>query len=231
MKRNNPLQALYQTLSASFCVIVVVSNILSAKMVPLPFFGLIIPAGLITYPLTFLLSDLVTEVFGAKRARMMVYIALAMSLFSFALISLGLMLPAHEAAEQAAFQAVMGLSSLRIFSSLIAYLVSQLADIRLYSAIRKLTGPKMLWLRNNGSTCIAQLIDTVIIDLIVLWWGLGMPLEIVAPIMLFSYLYKTFFSIACTPLFYLLVFLAKNRSAKKQTAVKHLINEPIGSTL
>lgn len=196
---------IYQIIVASFSVIVVISNIISAKMVLLPFIGLAIPAGLITYPLTFLLSDLVTEVFGAKKATFMVYTALAMNLLSFGMIELAVLLPGDQA-EQQIFQAVLGLSGLRIFSSLISYVTSQLVDIQLYAWIKKWTGPRFLWLRNNGSTCISQIVDTVMIDLIFLWWGLGMPMAEVAPIMLFSFTYKAFFSVAMTPLFYLLVY-------------------------
>ena len=128
-------QVLYQTISASFCVIVVLSNILSAKMVILPFLAISIPAGLVTYPLTFLLSDLVTEIYGAKMAKMMVYIALGMNLLSFGIIQLGILLPTAGIEEQTAFDGVLGLSGLRIFSSLISYLTSQLVDIKLYAAI------------------------------------------------------------------------------------------------
>lgn len=202
-------QTIYQVICASFCVIVVISNILSAKMVALPFFALGIPAGLITYPLTFLLTDLVTEIFGVKKAKLMIYIALAMSLLSFGMIQLALLLPEREFDEQKAFQAVLGLSGLRIVSSLISYVVAQLIDIRLYAAIKKWAGSKSLWLCNNGSTCLSQIADTVIIDLVFLWWGLGMTMKEVAPIMFFSYAYKAFFSFACTPLFYFLVFLIR----------------------
>lgn len=205
---------LYQSLTAAFSVIVVMSNILSAKMVALPLLGLVVPAGLITYPITFLLSDLVTEVFGPRRAKMMVYIAFGMSLLSFGIIQIGLMLPSVNETEKM-FHAVLALSGLRIFSSLISYATSQLVDIQLYAAIKKWTGPKWLWLRNNGSTCAAQLVDTVMIDLIFLWWGLSMSMSDVLPIMLFSYAYKAFFSMACTPLFYLLVYLVKGRPEER----------------
>jgi uncharacterized integral membrane protein (TIGR00697 family) len=191
----------------------VLSNILSAKMIALPFLPLTIPAGLITYPLTFFLSDLVTEIFGAKRARLMVYIALMMNLFSFGIIQLGLFLPATTTEGQQAFQIILGLSGLRIFSSLISYITSQIIDIQLYAAIKRWTGPKFLWLRNNGSTCFSQLVDTVMIDIIFLWWGLGMSWNEVVPIMIFSYLYKAFFSIASTPLFYLSVFMMRKGKA------------------
>lgn len=200
---------IYQVICSSFSVIVVISNILSAKMIVLPFFPMNIPAGLVVYPITFLLSDLVTEIFGVKKARQMVYIALAMSLLSFMMIQLGLWLPGSDFEGEKAFQAILGLTTLRVFSSLISYFTSQLVDIQLYAAIKQWTGSKWLWLSNNGSTCISQIVDTVMIDLIFLWWGLGMTMAEVAPIMVFSYLYKASFSIACTPLFYLLVFLIR----------------------
>ncbi|MBA3239535.1 MAG: queuosine precursor transporter [Parachlamydiaceae bacterium] len=201
---------LYQIICAAFCVIVVISNIISAKMVQVPFMdGFIIPAGLITYPLTFLLSDFVTEIYDAKKAKLMVYIALGMNLLGFAIIQVTLLLPAATESEQMAFQAIMGLSGLRIFSSLISYLVAQIADIQIYAWIKKWTGPRFLWLRNNASTCISQIIDTVMIDIIYLYWGLGMEMKHVWPIMLFSFTYKIFFSVANTPFFYLLIYLAE----------------------
>jgi uncharacterized integral membrane protein (TIGR00697 family) len=205
------VQAFYQIICASFCVIVVISNILSAKMVSLPFLAMSIPAGLLTYPLTFLLSDLVTEIFGAKSAKLMVYIDLALSLLSFGMIQIALMLPGHGIGSPEAFQVVLGLSGLRVFSSIASYLTSQLVDIKLYAAIKQWTGPKFLWLRNNGSTCISQMVDTIMIDLIFLWWGLGMPMVDVVPIMIFSYVYKAFFSFATTPFFYFLVYLVQGK--------------------
>lgn len=211
---------IYQVICSSFSVIVVISNILSAKMILLPAFQLVIPAGLIIYPITFLLSDLVTEIFGAKQAKLMVYVAFAMSLLSCLIIQIGLLLPGSELEGQKAFQAVLGLTGLRVFSSLISYLTSQIVDIQLYAAIKQWTGPKWLWLRNNGSTCISQIVDTVMIDLIFLWWGLGMTMAEVAPIMVFSYLYKASFSIACTPIFYFLVYISefKNRDYSRAGA-------------
>lgn len=204
-------EIIYQVICSSFSVIVVISNILSAKMITLPLFFLNVPAGLIIYPITFLLSDLVTEIFGAKKAKLMVFIALAMSLLSVVVIQIGLMLPGTDLEEHWAFQAVLGLTGLRVLSSLISYLTSQVVDIQLYAAIKQWTGSKFLWLRNNASTCISQIVDTVMIDLIFLWWGLGMTIEEVVPIMIFSYLYKACFSIACTPLFYILVFILRGK--------------------
>lgn len=208
------MEKVYHAMSAVFCIIVVLSNIISAKMVMLPYVGFSIPAGLVTYPLTFLLSDLVTEFFGAQKAKFMVYIALGMNLLSFWIIEFALWLPTDTPDAQNAFRAVLGLSGLRIFSSLTAYAIAQLADIQLYALIKKWTGARFLWLRNNGSTCISQMIDTVAIDIIFLYWGLSMEMQQVLPTMIFSYVYKALFSVASTPLFYFCVFILQKHWKK-----------------
>lgn len=209
MMKSETSATLYQVISATFCVIVVVSNIISAKMITLPFMDFSIPAGLITYPLTFLLSDFVTEIYGAQKAKLMVYIALGMNILSFGIIQVALFLPTQIESDQIAFQTTLGLSGLRIFSSLTAYTLSQIVDIQIYALIKRWTGLPFLWLRNNASTCISQLVDTVVIDILFLYWGLGMEMSLVFPIMVFSFAYKAFFSVANTPLFYLCVYLAK----------------------
>ena len=205
---------LYNVICVTFSVMVLMSNIISAKMVALPFLDFSIPAGLVFYPITFLLSDLVTELFGVKRAKEMVYMALAMNLLSFAMIELTLILPTQNFEEQGAFRIVWGLSGLRIFASLTAYAIAQIADIYLYAWIKRWTGPRFLWLRNNASTCISQIIDTAAIDIIYLYWGLSMDIAQVLPIMIFSYTYKAFFSLASTPLFYYFVFSFNNKWIK-----------------
>ena len=203
-------QTLYLIANAAFCVIVVVSNIISAKLFSLPYFqNFSIPAGLITYPLTFLISDLVPEIYGDRKAKIMVYTALGMTILSYGIIQFALLLPSIDPENQHVFQSVLGLNGLIISASLIAYVLSQLLDIQLYSLIKQWTGCRFLWLRNNGSTLISQIVDTATVNIIHLYWGLGMEIGVVIQIMLFSYTYKSAFSVLNTPLFYLGVFLAK----------------------
>lgn len=209
------MEKIYHTISAAFCVIVVLSNIISAKMVALPYVNFSVPTGLLTYPLTFLLSGLVTEFFGIKKAQFMVYTALGMNLISLAIIELTLWLPADGPEVTTAFQLVLGLNSLRVFSSLLAYTIAQIADIQLYAAIKKWSGTRFLWLRNNGSTCLSQLIDTILIDVLFLYFGLHMGAQQVLPIMAFSYGYKVLFSFLSTPLFYLCVFTIQKQKTPK----------------
>jgi queuosine precursor transporter len=207
------MNLLYQIMSTAFCVIMILSNIISAKLIPLPYFNdYCIPAGLITYPLTFLLSDLVTEFFGTKNAKKMVLITLGMNILTFGILQIALIAPGHSSEMQEAFHHVLGLSGLRIFASLVAYSCAQFIDIQVYAAIKRWTGLRHLWVRANGSTWISQLVDTLCIDLLFLYWGMQMPLTKVVPIILFSFAYKALFSLVTTPLFYLLFYLLKKKA-------------------
>lgn len=214
MKNNEFKEIIFHGLVAFFAVIVVVSNILSAKMATIPLVGIVIPAGLITYPFTFLISDLVTEIFGTKKARCMIYLTLLTSFLSFLMIGIALLLPSEQSLENHAFQMTLGLSGLRIFSSMFAFIVAQIIDVQLYALIRKLTGGKKLWLRSNGSTIFSQLIDTILIDMIFLYWGLGMNLNLVIAAMFVSLIYKSACSIAITPLFYIFVLALQEQKTK-----------------
>ena len=149
----------------------------------------------------------------------MVFTAMAMSLLSFVIIELALWLPANSQNIQDEFENVFGLSRLRIFSSLTAYFLAQIVDIQLYALIKKWTGQRFIWLRNNASTCISQMVDTIAIDIIFLYWGLNMEFKQVVPIMIFSYLYKTLFSFLTTPLLYFCVFIIKKLYIKRNRLV------------
>lgn len=202
---------LYLGISTAFSLLIVLSNIISVKLVRVPYFQEFgIPAGLLTYPLTYLLANLVTEIYGTKEARCMVYMAIVMNLLSFGVIELARILPASQEEQQASFTAILGMSSLRIFCSITATAVAQIADIHLYSFIKRWTGSSYL-LRNNGAACTSLLVDTVILDLLYFYWGLGMEMQAVMPILCISYAYKILFSIANTPLYYLLLFALRRQ--------------------
>lgn len=203
---------IYLYLHASFCVLVVLSNLVSGKLISLPL-GLPggIPAGVLIYPLTFLVSDLVTELYGSQKAKQMVYSALGLSLLSFGIIQFVLWLPASQTDNQVAFQLIMHSSSLALIASLIAYLIAQILDIKIYASIKQWSGPSFLWIRTNVSTLVSQLLDTIIVNFLHLYIGLGMDMSIVSQAIFFSYGYKAFFSIANTPFFYACVYYLGSR--------------------
>ena len=210
IKQASEQNFVYYLVNSIFCVVVIVSNIISTKMVKLPYFhDFSIPAGLITYQLTFFISDFVTEIYGTRKAQEMVYHAFGMSIFAYLIIKTALILPSPTLENQLHFEKILGLNGVILIASLTAYIFSQTIDIQLYALIRKWTGENHLWIRNNGATLVAQLVDTTIVNMIYLKMGAGMEMAQVFPIMIFSYVYKCAFSMAFTPLFYFFVFVFK----------------------
>ncbi len=202
---------LYIGLAIIFCTLVVVSNMITLKLFKAPFFeGFALPAGLITYPLSFIISDLVTEIFGERKAKLMVCLGLAMNFLALILIQFAILLPIYDPVNQQIFSNAFELSTATVLGSMTAYITAQLVDIKIFGWIKKRTKEKHLWLRNNASTLISQFIDSIIVDTIIFYFGFGFSLEYVSQIIFISYAYKAFFSIANTPLFYLAVHAAKN---------------------
>lgn len=207
MEKKDDLYLFFVTL---FCVLVIVSNLITVKLFPAPFFpGIGLPAGMITFPIIFMMSDLTTELFGKQKARHMVHMGLLMSVLAMGIFQMALMMPAFEQEVSSAFNTVYSLNVLVVLGSLIAYTISQNIDIKLYQWIRGITGEKHLWLRTNGSTLLSQIIDTVIVNFFQFSLAMKLNTSLVLSIMCFDYAYKAFFSLLFTPLFYAAVFSAK----------------------
>lgn len=216
----NKSERLFLIICSLFSVLLVLSNMITAKICCFPFTDCFaLPAGLITYPLTFLVTDTVTEIWGEKRARLMILVALAMNVLSLAVVQISLWLPADPnwvvpnnpydyadvAAYQNAYESVFGVNHVMIFGSIIAYLVSQLLDVSIFAMIRSATGSRHLWLRNNASTLLSQAFDTLITGFFFFYIALGMDLATALPLLVQAYLYKAIFSLIDTPFLYLSV--------------------------
>lgn len=208
-------ETLYTALVSIFSIVVVLSNLFAAKLIRFPFVEVGVPAGVITYPLTFLIGDLVTELFGTKHGRWMVYIGLGVSVLAQGLLMLAAWLPAfesHEVAQynqQAVFDHLFMMNGASLLSSLAAFFLSQLIDVWLYQRIKQLTGDKMLWLRNNVSTLTSQAVDTLLINFCFFVLILNAPLSVALKVSAVSWVFKSIFSISLTPLFYLVVTWCK----------------------
>lgn len=206
----NRYDILFIVLAIVFCTLVVVSNVIAIKLFRVPFFeDYALPAGLITYPLSFIVSDLITEIFGEKKAKLVVCLGLAMNLLTLTIIHCTILLPIYDQTNHEIFTHAFEISTAAVLGSMTAYIVAQLADIKIFGWVKTRTHDKHLWLRNNASTLISQFIDSVIVDTIIFSFGFGYPIEYVSKIIFISYAYKAFFSVGNTPLFYLAVYCAK----------------------
>ena len=228
--------SLYTVMAACFAVILVLTNIIGTKLFylfpeggPAWFNGgepVTLTAGIITYPLTFWLTDIVSELWGRKRANLMVWIGFGTSFLMLLVLQFAVSLPPSEvwslpgiapldagllereglsgaAAMQAAYASTFQNPRLLLFASMLAYLVAQLFDVRLYHFWWRVTGGRHMWIRNNGSTVISQLVDTIIVNGIFLRWGFGLDWGTIAQIILWVYVCKVVLAAIDTPLIYL----------------------------
>ena len=214
----------YTFLAATFCVVLVLTNIIGVKLFVLfpegrpgwmPGEGpLTLTSGILTYPATFLLTDIVSELWGRKRADFMVASGFFMSLVMLVLVKLAIPLEPSafwanpnlgmESADlQRAFEATFFYPGSLLFASMTAYLVAQLFDVRLYHFWWRLTGGRHMWIRNNGSTMISQLVDTIIVNSIFLRWAFEMEWSAILEVIVAVYMCKVALALVDTPFIYL----------------------------
>lgn len=216
-------ERVYLCLASAFVVLLVLTNIIGIKLFQAPFYPeFALTTGILTYPLTFLVTDVVSEVYGKRRADFMVAIGFVMSLVMIGVMQLAVWVPPHpfwvpaenafyaSAAEyQHAYESVFSLQGLLLMGSMSAYLCAQLCDNYLYHFWKRLTKGRHLWLRNNGSTMVSQLVDTAIVNSILFYLGFGMEFWTGVGIMATIYVYKMCLAALDTPLIYLGVYLTK----------------------
>ena len=213
-------QKLYFFLSSIFITALVVSNLIFQKFFswyPFNFevFGIKLfelSVGVLPYPITFLITDIISEIFGKRKANQVVVMGILASIFSIGLLLLGDVLPANSSSpiDDKTFNLVFSASPLAVLASMSAYLIAQFLDIRIYHFWKQLTKGKYLWLRNNFSTFSSQIIDsTTVIALLcffdILAWDLFLGL------VLSSIIFKIIVAIIDTPLLYFLVGLIRKK--------------------
>jgi uncharacterized integral membrane protein (TIGR00697 family) len=202
---------IYTVLTVLFSILLIIGNMTYQKFISLNFLGFHrfeISVGAILYPLTFLISDLLAEFFDKKLARFCLKIAITMNIIVALIIMFMDKLPATpwSSIDQATFHQVFGAFGIAFIGSMMACYLSQSLDVLLYLNIKKITKNKYLWLRNNISTGFSLFIDTVTVICFLSWFN-SFPKEHMFQIIQNSYLWKLFFSISCTPLFYVLVYM------------------------
>lgn len=211
-------------LCSIFVACLIIANALMFKFVdiPMPFMPnghVTVSIGILPYPITFLVTDVISEIYGKQRANYLVYVGFVVSLMFLGFILIGRVLPVSQVQDpviQEHFMAVFGMGIRAISASMIAYLVAQALDVRLFHLIRKVTDGKHLWLRNNGSTLISQFVDTTLIIFILFWDKPGMNLW---HLIFSGYLFKLFVALADTPFCYISCYLLKD--FEKQTLAEN----------
>lgn len=186
-------------LNGIFITSLIVANILASKVVTI--WGFVLPAAVVAYPLTFLMTDVIGEIWGKEEANRAVRNGFICQAISLILISLAILLPVAPFADnQAEFQAILGQSFRVVFASMIGYLIAQCNDVFIFHKLKEKCNGKHKWLRNNVSTLLSQLLDTAVFITIAF---IGIVPNIFTMI-LSQYVVKAAYALLDTPFFYLL---------------------------
>jgi uncharacterized integral membrane protein (TIGR00697 family) len=161
-------ERLFAGFLALFVTFVLLTNTVGVKLFTV--MGITLPVSIVWYPLTFLITDVVSETYGARRARLLVLMGFAMSLVLLAFSLVGIVLPAAPSyALEVDYRNVFGPVWRLLFGSMAAYLLAQMIDVQLFHLWKRVTRGKHLWLRNNGSTMISQFVDSLVVNLVFLY--------------------------------------------------------------
>ena len=182
-----------------FVTALVVSNIIAVKLVEMS--GRVFPAGLVIFPLSYLLGDVLTEVYGIRSARRVIWLGFACNLLALGAIQAAIHLPALDPEFQVQFEAVLG-TTWRIFvASLAAYIVGELANAYVLAYMKGATRGRWLWTRTIGSTIVGEGLDSLIfVTIAFAGTGAGLANPIVT-----TWLIKVGWETLATPITYWIV--------------------------
>ena len=167
--------------------------------------------GILPYPITFLVTDLISEIYGREKANRAVMVGFIASIFIMGVVMVGDMVSATQwsPVDDAVFHRVFGLFGPAVFASMTAYITAQFIDIRIFHFWKRKTNNRHLWLRNNGSTIFSQLIDTLSVLFLLCSFGIIDWVRFY-PLLLNGFLFKVLVALIDTPFFYLFSHLLRN---------------------
>lgn len=210
LKKKLKAQQIYMILSALFIASLVVSNLIFQKFFYWDFFGLYtfeISVGILPYPVTFLVTDIISEIYGKKKANQVVTTGIFASFFSLLIVYAADTVPATtwSPIDDSLFARVFGATAIAVFASMAAYLLAQYIDIQLFHFWKKLTKGKHLWLRNNFSTFLSQFVDTFSVLFLLCSFG-KIDWELFSGLLLSGFLFKVLIAALDTPFLYAAVY-------------------------
>lgn len=212
-------QNIYLILAGMFIAALVASNLIFQKFFywnPFGWFRFEISVGILPYPITFLITDIISEIYGKKKANQVVIAGIIASIFSMGIIYIANQVPATEwsPVNNDTFTHVFGLSPVAVLASMMAYLFAQFIDIRIFHFWKAKTKGKHLWLRNNFSTFSSQLIDTLTVLLLLCSFGV-LEWEVFGKLLLSGFLFKVIIAALDTPILYLFVYVFRQKFGLK----------------
>lgn len=199
---------LFVIIACLFVSSLLLSNVITGKLIS--FFGIVLPGAAILFPITYIFGDVLTEVYGFGKARMVIWLGFAVNILMVGVFALVMAIPSPDFFRgEAAFASVLGMTPRIVAASLLAYFAGEFCNSALLSRIKILTEGRFLWIRTIGSTLVGEGIDTVIFITLAFWGTL--PSGVLGQMILFQYAFKVAYEVAITPFTYALVGWLKRK--------------------
>ena len=193
-------------ITAAFVAVLIISNVASSKIVQFGPFGF--DGGTLLFPLSYIFSDILTEVYGYARARRVVWIGFTCILLMAAVFMVvGRLPPAADWGNQAAYDAILGLTPRIVLASVLAYLAGSFSNDVILAKLKVRTNGKWLWMRTIGSTLVGELLDSALF-VVIAFWGV-LPTSLLITVAVSNYIFKTLVEVAFTPATYRVVKFLK----------------------
>jgi len=206
---------IYLILASMFIAALVASNLIFQKFFywnPFGWFRFELSVGILPYPITFLITDIISEIYGKKKANQVVIAGIFASFFSMGIILIAIYTTAidNSPIDNMLFSKVFGLSPIAVSASMLAYLFAQFIDIRIFHFWKRKTRGRHLWLRNNFSTFSSQLVDTLTVVTLLCSFGV-LPWSLFKTLVISGFLFKIIIALLDTPIIYFIVYLFRRR--------------------
>ncbi len=205
---------------ALFVTVLLVSNIIAVKLIhvgtlPFQFLGsdlLFLPAAMVVFPVSYIIGDVLTEVYGFKLARGVIWLGFACNALGALFIWLGGLIPAEIFwANQEAYDAILGQARWVLLGSFAAYLVGEFSNSMVLAWLKNVTEGRFLWLRTISSTVVGQGFDSFVFIFIAFGIGGDLPTDQLFRIVLIQWFAKIAYEALATPLTYAVVTYLKRR--------------------
>jgi queuosine precursor transporter len=196
--------------AALFVTCLLTANLIAVKLIEV--FGLLLPAAIIIFPVSYILGDVLTEVYGYHQARRVIWLAFMCNLIMVAAIGLAQVLPpAPFWQDQEAFERILGYTPRLLIASFLAYLVGEFANAFVLAKMKIATRGRWLWTRTIGSTLVGQALDSIVF--IALAFVGTIPADALGWAIVTQWLVKSAYEALATPLTYAVVNFLKRADA------------------
>lgn len=205
-KNGDGYSSKFIVITAIFITCLITSNIIAVKLISI--FGLVIPAGVIIFPLSYIFGDVLTEVYGYKRARRVIWLSFGCNLLAVVTIWIGQVLPSASFWEgQASYERILGYSPRLLGASFAAYLVGEFANSMVLAKMKIATQGRWLWTRTIGSTLVGEGLDSLVF--MMLAFVGTMPANLLVSAAITQWVVKCAYEVVATPLTYKIVGFLK----------------------